>query len=221
MNILFVGNENTAWSGLAEGLARYLYPYPEVEFCSAGTQDTIGERLNQCATRVLRRIGYDARPHRSRTLSLDLLEWADHVWAVSHREQVVAHSSFYRGHHLEEVVMLAPEFDLYPATPSDEVYEMYAQRMQTALKVGMKKIVPDLHPRTDYPLIEMRVEFQEGKPELKWCTMLEAAQYWNGGYIKASLGSGVIDRVGALPRPVTKKDEIELTERADRLDQGK
>jgi protein-tyrosine-phosphatase len=221
MKILFIGNENTAWSGLAEGLARCLYPHPELEFCSAGTQSAVGEHLNPYATRVLRRLGYDASPHRSRALSLDLLEWADHIWTVSHHERIITHSAFYRGLHIEKVAMLAPEFDLYPATPSDEVYEKYAQRMQVALKVGMEKLAPALRPRTDYPLIEMKVELHEGKPEWKWCSMLEAAQYWNNDYIKVSLGRNVIERVGALPRLINKKDEADITERADSMDGDK
>jgi tRNA threonylcarbamoyl adenosine modification protein (Sua5/YciO/YrdC/YwlC family) len=87
-NVLFVCTGNTCRSPMAEGLFRHRMPKPwrgRVEARSCGTGALPGMPATGTARQAARKRGFDISGHRSRPLSLDLLDWADLAVAMEEK----------------------------------------------------------------------------------------------------------------------------------------
>ena len=83
MNILYVCSGNINRSPAAEFLSRKFYSQNCV-FMSAGTSKKSVNKLVTVKTRkVLSEFGVDASAHRSKSVNLDMIEWADFVVCFS------------------------------------------------------------------------------------------------------------------------------------------
>ena len=84
-NLLFVCTGNTCRSPLAAVIARRLIDergWTHVEVASAGIAASDGGRAADNALAVAAEAGLDLSPHRTRTMSPELLAWADLVLAM-------------------------------------------------------------------------------------------------------------------------------------------
>lgn len=91
-NILFVCTGNTCRSPLAEVLARRELDgrgWTHVRVASAGVAARDGECASEHAVTVADRRGFPLAEHRSRTLSGEMVEWADLVLVMSPAHLVV------------------------------------------------------------------------------------------------------------------------------------
>jgi len=95
MRILFVCSGNTCRSPLAEAIARSVAAergLDDIEVASAGTSAWDGATASDGSMLVAIERGYDLDAHRARTLTADLVGWADLVLAMGpqHRERAIA-----------------------------------------------------------------------------------------------------------------------------------
>jgi protein-tyrosine-phosphatase len=84
--LLFVCTGNTCRSPLAEALARREIDrrgWTSVEVASAGTSAWPGSPASEGSMRAAARHGLDLGDHRSRPLTLELIDWADVVLTMS------------------------------------------------------------------------------------------------------------------------------------------
>src|SRR5215207_8840018 len=84
-NILFVCTGNTCRSPLAEGIARdelQRRGWANVEVASAGLAAHAGAAASEFAVSVAERHGVSLDAHRSRSITPELVEWADLVLAM-------------------------------------------------------------------------------------------------------------------------------------------
>lgn len=68
----------------------------------------------------------------------------------------------------------------------------------------------------EYPLYEMVVG---GK--IEWCSLRQAAIFYDCGLVPVSFGTQVIDSLGDVPRPITDDDKRRISDRADEYSASK
>lgn len=89
-NVLFVCTGNTCRSPMAEAAARHEIEqrgWQHVAIRSAGTAADLGLPASQAAIEAAAEVGLDLSAHRSRTLTPNLLDWADLILTMGTSHQ--------------------------------------------------------------------------------------------------------------------------------------
>ena len=95
-HILFVCTANICRSPMAEGLGRAYAARRGwlIEFGSAGVMGLEGHPAEPRAVRVMAEIGIDISGHRSRGVTAELVEQADHILVMELHHQIRLHRAF-------------------------------------------------------------------------------------------------------------------------------
>jgi len=137
--ILFLCTGNTCRSPLAEALARSEFSGAGYRFDSAGLQTRSRAPVSAGSLLVASRHGLDLGNHRSKPVSLDLLQ--DAAWVIGMtRSHAAIFRSRFRGHHQARIGVLgAPGVDLTgqkASPPCEEVDDPYGQSDHIYTAVG-------------------------------------------------------------------------------------
>lgn len=148
--IVFVCTGNVCRSPMAEFMMRRkLGPSSDWTVASAGVNAVSGMSASRNAVTVLRELGVDLTPHRSRQLARDLVDAASIivVMTAAHRDQV---QMLFR--HAREKIFLLRSFD--PAADSEdledpigadeETYRQISDAIESALP-GLMEFIRGLH----------------------------------------------------------------------------
>lgn len=153
-NILFVCTGNTCRSPMAELLARDELErrrWAHVRVSSAGVAAEPGLPASPFAQSVVRQLGLDLAPHRSRVLDPPLVAWADLVLAMSPTH--LAHVADLGGEH--KMALLGefaageegrgrPVMDPYGGDEAE--YQATLHELQLLVRRSLDRLAPILHP---------------------------------------------------------------------------
>jgi protein-tyrosine phosphatase len=153
-NILFVCTGNTCRSPLAEVLACAELErrgWHHVRIGSAGIAAHEGDAASEYAVEVARRRGLDIAEHRSRSLTPELVDWADlvlgmspsHLWAVEQlggEDRATLLSDFAAGH--EGGAHAIPD----PFGLDAAAYEETIGELDRLIRAALDRLAPILHP---------------------------------------------------------------------------
>jgi tRNA threonylcarbamoyl adenosine modification protein (Sua5/YciO/YrdC/YwlC family) len=151
-NLLLVCSGNTCRSPMAEAMAKQIVAgmrqiSPDqldeagVRITSAGSFATSGASASDQAVEVMQRRGLDVTRHRSRSLSLELVNEADVILCMtrSHRRAVLDMAP----HAGDKTLLLDPDGDIDDPYGSDvAVYEACADQIRTHLEARLQELLP-------------------------------------------------------------------------------
>ncbi len=107
--VLFVCTGNICRSPIAEGLLRHATrSRRDIEVASAGVATGYGQRPSENGVEACRQIGVDIRGIRSQPLTSELVEWATHIYGMTHSHLDAILTFFPEA---EEKAWLACEFE--------------------------------------------------------------------------------------------------------------
>jgi len=147
--ILFVCSGNTCRSPMAEGIARMVLannrglPPDELEssgitVISAGSYAAAGNKATAEAIEVARQMGFDLSRHRSRPLTAELINQADHIYTMTRAHAAAVAATAPSA--VDKVSALDPDQDIEDPIGGDvSLYKQVAEQIKALIETRVKK----------------------------------------------------------------------------------